>query len=261
MDIASIIGIVLALVGILLGQALEGGSARQILQPTAALIVFGGTFGATLVNFPLRVVLAALRELTHAFIDREQHPETIIQQIVGYAVKARKEGIISLEGEAAQAEDPFIKKALIMAVDGTNPKELRHSMEMELAYLEEHNELTVKVFEAAGGYAPTIGILGAVIGLIQVMQNLEDVAEVGKGIAVAFVATIYGVGSANLFFLPIAGKLKIKQRRMSILAEMALEGIISILEGLNPRIIEDRLRSFFSTEIRRAAETEQEKAA
>ncbi len=261
MDIASIIGIVLALVGILLGQALEGGSARQILQPTAALIVFGGTFGATLVNFPLRVVLAALRELTHAFIDKEQRPETIIQQIVGYAVKARKEGIISLEREAAQAEDPFIRKALIMAVDGANPKELRQSMEMELAYREEHDELTVKVFEAAGGYAPTIGILGAVIGLIQVMQNLDDIVEVGKGIAVAFVATIYGVGSANLFFLPIAGKLKIKQRRMSILAEMALEGIISILEGLNPRIIEDRLRSFFSTEMDRATAPEQEKAA
>jgi chemotaxis protein MotA len=161
-----------------------------------------------------------------------------------YANKARKDGIIALEADANQTSDPFLKKALQMAVDGTDPKDVRQAMELEIYYDDERSEQYPKVFEAAGGYSPTIGIIGAVLGLIQVMQHLDNIDEVGRGIAVAFVATIYGVGAANIFFLPAAGKLKIKNRNATIVKEMMLEGVISILEGMNPRLLEAKLRAF-----------------
>jgi chemotaxis protein MotA len=163
---------------------------------------------------------------------------------VGYANKARREGIVSLDGDLAKITDPFLKRALMLAVDGTEPQELRKMMELELDNKAEYEEKLPSVFEAAGGFAPTVGILGAVLGLIQVMQHLQNIDEVGRGIAVAFVATIYGVGCANLFFLPAAGKLKIRLRNEQIVREMTLEGVISILEGMNPRMLESKLLAF-----------------
>ena len=144
--------------------------------------------------------------------------------------------------DLAKIKDPFLKKALMLAVDGTEPQELRKMMELELDKQEEHGEKLSQVFESAGGFAPTVGIIGAVLGLIQVMQHLDDITEVGRGIAVAFVATIYGVGAANILFLPSAGKIKIKLREEQVLREMTLEGVISILEGINPRMLETKLR-------------------
>lgn len=249
MDLASIIGIIMALGGIALGQALEGGKITQIIQPTAAFIVFGGTIGATLINFPLKVFLEALKAVRQVFFETKAKPDDIVKEIVGYANRARKEGMISLEQDVGKIQDPFLKKALTMAVDGIDPKEIRQTMELMLTQQEEHLEQVPKVFEGAGGYAPTIGIIGAVLGLIQVMQHLDNIEEVGKGIAVAFVATVYGVGAANIFFLPMAGKIKLKQRAEIIFKEMIIEGVISILEGLNPRLIEDKLASFFHTEM------------
>ena len=246
MDKSTFGGIVVALGGILLGLTLEGGKVAQILQPTAAMIVFGGTLGAVMIQFPLRVVLEAFKHLGRVFFDKSKDPRAQIGEIVGYANKARKGGIVSLDKEVDGIKDPFLKKSLMLAVDGTEPHELRKMMELELDNQAEHDEQIPKVFESAGGFSPTIGIIGAVLGLIQVMQHLDDINEVGRGIAVAFVATIYGVASANLFFLPASGKIKIRIRQDQVLREMMLEGVISILEGMNPRMIETKLLGFFA---------------
>jgi chemotaxis protein MotA len=245
MDKSTFGGIVVAAGGILLGLTLEGGKVAQILQPTAAMIVFGGTLGAVMIQFPLPVVLAAFGRLGSVFFDKSKDPHVQIGEIVGYAQKARKEGIVSLDAEVEKIQNPFLKKSLMLAVDGTEPQELQKMMELELDNQAEHEEHIPKVFESAGGFAPTVGIIGAVLGLIQVMQHLDNINEVGRGIAVAFVATIYGVGAANLFFLPASGKIKMRIRQEQVVREMMLEGVISILEGMNPRMIETKLLGFF----------------
>jgi chemotaxis protein MotA len=246
MDKSSFAGLVIALGGILLGLMLEGGKLAQVLQPTAAIIVFGGTLGAVMLQFPLRVVIAAFRSLGRVFFDHSRNPQSLIGEIVGYAHKARKEGIVSLDSELEAIQDPFLKKTLMLAIDGTEPQEIRKMMELELDNQSEHDDNIPRVFESAGGFSPTVGIIGAVLGLIQVMQHLDDIGEVGRGIAVAFVATIYGVGAANLFFLPVSGKIKMRMRQEQTRREMVLEGVISILEGMNPRMIETKLMGFFS---------------
>ena len=248
MDLATILGLVVAAVGILAGQAIEGGSVLQILQPTAAMIVFGGTLGATMIGFPLSVIKQAAADLVHVFKEEHIAPTGVIDEVIRFANKARREGIIALEKDADSVKDEFFKKAIMMAVDGSEPKELRQTMEVELGQMEERGEHSAKVYEAAGGYAPTIGIIGAVLGLIQVMQHLDNIEEVGKGIAVAFVATIYGVAAANIVLLPAAGKLKFKHRKRMIVKEMMLEGTLGILEGQNPRLIEGKLTSFLEEE-------------
>src|SRR5256885_29753 len=256
MDLATILGIVIALGFILGGQAIEGGSILQILQPTAAMIVFGGTIGATMIGFPMSVMKQAVSDLMLVFKEDEIRASDVIDDVVKFTTKARREGIISLEKDAQGIKDEFFKKSIMMAVDGSEPKELRQTMEVELSYMEERGEHSAKVYEAAGGFAPTIGIIGAVLGLIQVMQHLDNIEEVGKGIAVAFVATIYGVASANIFFLPAAGKLKFKHRKRMIIKEMMLEGVLGILEGQNPRLIEGKLTSFLDEEYQKLREQE-----
>lgn len=259
MDKASVGGVLLGIGGILAGLLLEGGNLSQVIQPTAAMIVLGGTMGAVLVQFPLPVCVKAVQRLAHVFSERRGDGQALVQTLVGYAQQARKEGIVSLDRELENISDPFLKKTLMLAVDGTEPEELRKIVELGLDTQAEEEEKLPLVFEAAGGFAPTIGIIGAVLGLIQVMQHLNKIDEVGRGIAVAFVATIYGVGSANLFFLPAAGKLKIRVREEQILREMILEGVISILEGMNPHMLETKLTGFFA-EARAAADRPENKA-
>jgi len=246
MDLGTIIGVLIAGGTIMLGLFLEGGQIGQIAQPTAALIVFGGTLGAILVQFPFKVVLKAFRSLATIFFVQKADPMGIIKEIVLIAHKARKEGIVSLDRDLDKIQDPFLKKSLMLAVDGTEPGELRKMMELEMEKQSEYEDNIPKVYESAGGFSPTIGIIGAILGLIQVMQHLDNINEVGKGIAVAFVATVYGVGMANLVLLPSAGKLKIRIREEQVIREMMLEGVISILEGMNPRMIETKLFSFLA---------------
>jgi chemotaxis protein MotA len=243
-DLASILGLALALAGIIGGLLLEKGRIQDIAQATAAMIVFGGTFGAVLLTNPLRVVLGAFAAVRAVFIERASSTPAAIAQLIQFATKARKNGIVSLEAEAAAVPDPFLRKALGLAVDGTDLQELRKMMETDTFLAEEAAETEAKVWEAAGGYAPTIGIIGAVMGLIQVMKHLEDIKEVGHGIAVAFVATVYGVGSANILFLPMANKLRARARRSSRLRDMTLEGVAGIVEGLNPTLIRLKLESY-----------------
>lgn len=245
-DKSSWFGLVLAIGGIVAGLLLEGGNLRQIVQPTAAMIVFGGTLGAVMLQFPISVVFAAIRRLGSVFIRPPTKSESTILRLVQYAQKARKEGIVSLDADLQGVQDPFLRKSLMLAVDGTEPEELRKMMELELENQAEYEERVPQVFESAGGFAPTIGIIGAVLGLIQVMQHLDKIDEVGRGIAVAFVATIYGVGSANLLYLPIAGKMKLRVREEQITREMTLEGVVSILEGMNPRMLETKLLGFLT---------------
>ncbi|NUQ27314.1 MAG: flagellar motor protein [Acidobacteriaceae bacterium] len=244
MDIASVAGIVLALLGILGGMMIEGGQLAQITQPTAAMIVVGGTAGAVMLQFPLSIFLAALKKVASVFLHKGADSQGLVKQLVDFANKARKEGIVSLDTELAKVTDPFLKQAMMLAVDGTEPTELRKIMQLELDNKSEIEEKIPQVFESAGGFAPTVGIIGAVLGLIQVMQHLDNIDEVGRGIAVAFVATIYGVGLANLICLPAAGKLKIRHREETMIKEMMLEGVVSILEGMNPRMMETKLRTF-----------------
>ncbi len=246
MDIASVGGIVLALVAILGAMLMEGGSIGQVSQLTAAMIVIGGTAGAVMVQFPLDIFLAALKGVVGVFMHKGADSEKILAQLVEFANKARKSGIVSLDADLATVSDPFLKQGLMLAVDGTEPSEVRKIMQLELDNKSEMEEKIPQVFESAGGFAPTVGIIGAVLGLIQVMQHLDNIDEVGKGIAVAFVATIYGVALSNLFCLPAAGKLKIRHKEETMVKEMMLEGVVSILEGLNPRMIETKLRTFLA---------------
>jgi chemotaxis protein MotA len=245
-DLASMIGLTLAAVAILGGQALEGGSVKSLIQPTAAIIVLGGTFGACLLQFPLFIALGSIKAIFSVFKEPETNNKEVILEILHLANKARKEGVISLESDVQRIADPFLKKALTMAMDGVDPKVLREAMEMQISNLEEEADQPVKFWQAAGGYSPTIGIIGAVLGLIHVMENLADPTKLGGGIAVAFVATVYGVSLANLVYLPVSGKLKIKAKAGLVAKEIMLVGVISILEGENPRLIDDRLRSYLS---------------
>ena len=217
---------------------------REIAQPTAALIVLGGTIGATLVGCPFRLVLAGCRQLAGLIFEEHADREAALRQIIDFATKARRSGIVSLEKEALALPDPFLRKALTLAVDGTEPQEIRRMMEIEIVLQESRREDEARIFEAAGGYAPTIGIIGAVLGLIQVMKHLENIEEVGKGIAVAFVATIYGVGIANLVLLPAAAKIKAKAQEHVKILELTLEGVIGLAEGLNPKLIQSKLEAY-----------------
>ncbi len=246
MDKATWSGVVLGVGGLLGGLLLEGGRVSQVVQPTAAMIVFGGTAGAVLIQFPLPVVGQAMRYLARVFFQPKQDPQATVQELVRYANQARRSGIVSLDAELEHIEEPLLRKCLMLAVDGTEPQELRNIMELDMENQAEREEKIPQVFESAGGFSPTIGIIGAVMGLIQVMQHLDKIDDVGRGIAVAFVATIYGVGSANLFLLPSAGKLRIRIREEQIVREMTLEGVVSILEGMNPRILETKLLGFLA---------------
>jgi chemotaxis protein MotA len=244
MDLGSISGLVMGIGLILLANKIEGGQLKQIFSPTALMIVIGGTLGACILQFPLKITIRSLKAVVSVFLAKKTDPDTTIAQIVDFAKRARREGILALEKEIESLPDPFFVKALRMAVDGLEPKQLIETMEAELATIEEEFEGPVKFFEACGGYAPTMGILGAVLGLIQVMSNLSDPSKLGEGIAIAFVATVYGVGSANLIFLPFSTKIKFNSKQLMKVRDIILKGVLLIQEGINHSIIEEQLKSY-----------------
>lgn len=243
MDRASIIGIALGLAAIAGGTVLEGGKLASILQPTAAAIVFGGTLGATLLSFPFRDVAAAARALRQVFFSAAPDHDNLIRDIVRYAGIARRSGFVALDAELPRVADRFLRKALRLAIDGMSARMLRDTVEQDMYTYEQEQKRTIRVYETAGGFAPTIGIIGAVLGLIHVMENLSEPAKLGAGIAVAFVATVYGVGSANLLLLPIAKKLTARLGRELAMREMIVEGVLGILSGINPHYLEERMRA------------------
>jgi len=248
MDLASIIGIVMGFAAVFGGAFLEGLHMGALIQPTAALIVLGGTFGATFICFPLSSIIKAFKDVKIAFLPPKVDHESVVKDIINYATKARRNGLISLEQEAQSARDPFIKKGISLVVDGIDPQKLRETLEADIMAFEDHTKHSVEFFEAAGGFAPTIGIIGAVLGLIHVMSNLSDTSKLGAGIAVAFVATIYGLMTANIICLPIGTKLKIRMKEEVLRRVMILEGLIAIQNGENPHFIEQKLKAFVGGE-------------
>jgi chemotaxis protein MotA len=246
MDIISIVGIVLALIAIIGGQLLEGGHLGSLVQLTAFIIVIGGTVGAVMLQSSLETFLRGMRMVKWVFIPPVLDAQPLIHSISQWSNTARKGGLLALESAIDDIDDPFTKKGLQMLVDGAEPETLRDTLQVEIDAYEEQQRQAAKVWESAGGYAPTVGILGAVLGLIHVMENLSDPSKLGAGIAVAFVATVYGVGSANLFFLPIGNKLKSIIAREIVLREMLIEGLISVANGENPRLIERKLQGYLA---------------
>jgi chemotaxis protein MotA len=243
-DLLSIIGIVLSLVAILGGNILEGGHTGSLMQLTAFVIVFGGTVGAVLLQTPMTIFLRSLKMTLWIFLPPKIEADSAIQKILGWSQVARKEGLLGLETSVEAETDDFARKGLQLLVDGTEPDAIRKILEVDISAKEHTDNAAAKVYEGLGGYSPTIGIIGAVMGLIHVMNNLSDPSKLGSGIAVAFVATIYGVGMANLFFLPFASKLKTHVHNQTQFREMIIEGIVSIAQGENPRSIETKLQGY-----------------
>jgi chemotaxis protein MotA len=244
MDILSLIGLLLGFGAIIGGNLLEGGHTDSLMQTTAFIIVAGGTCGAIMVQTPLKVFFRGLKMIGWVFLPPKLAGVQVIEKIVGWSQVARKEGLLGLEPVAEAEADLFARTGLRLLVDGTEPDSIRNILDVELDAKEHFDTQAAKVFEGMGGYSPTIGIIGAVMGLIHVMQNLSDPAKLGTGIAVAFVATIYGVGLANLVFLPVANKLKSIVHKQTQARAMVIEGIISIAGGENPRNIETKLQGY-----------------
>ena len=244
MDILTITGILVGVGAIILGIVLDGGDISSLLNVPALIIVFGGTFGATLLQFPLVIFIRSMKMLSWVLIPKETHLSAQIDKVVHWSQLARKEGLLGLENALSDEADPFIKKGLQLLVDGNDHDAIRDILELDVYSKENMDLQAVGLYEAMGGYAPTIGILGAVMGLIHVMKNLTNPELLGQGIATAFVATIYGVGSANLIFLPVANKLKTHVLALTQVREMLTEGIIAIADGENPRNIKLKLGGY-----------------
>lgn len=248
LDVMSALGVPIAVGVVLMAQVLEGGSVRSLWQPTAALVVFGGTAGAVLVSFRREAVVRTIAAVLQAFGHRspEREVETTVRRLVGYAIESRRKGLMALEPELDRMPDPFMRSALTLAVDGTNPKVARQILDIESHAHRAADEVPADVLETAAGYTPTLGILGAVLGLIHVMARLNEPTKLGSGIAVAFVATVYGVGAANLILLPLATRLRGRARDAVLHREIIIEGAVALAEGLNPRLIEQKLRGFIT---------------
>jgi|TARA_B100000745_G_C20151397_1_gene394769 chemotaxis protein MotA len=243
-DRLSIIGITLALVAILGGQLWEGGELNALVNLPAMLIVVGGTLGATMLQMPVKVFHQAMRILPWVMVPPRLGYLETTDKLVSWSVSARRKGLLELEDALETERNPFVRKGLGLLIDGYEPFELRSILELDIEMEEERLYQASKVFDAMGGYAPTLGIVGAVLGLIQVMGNLADPSQLGPGIATAFVATIYGIALANLFCLPLGAKLRAVIDEQSKFNAMVIEGLIAIGDGTNPKVLESRLASF-----------------
>jgi chemotaxis protein MotA len=261
MDIATIIGLALGLGAALLGNQLEGGSIAGLLQPSAAVIVFGCTFGAAFLAFPMQTITSGFGAMGKLFKDDVPHPQHLIEQVSKIAERARREGLLSLESEAQNIKDPFLKKGIELVVDGIDPEVVGDTLNNEIYALEQRHHHVVAFYEGLGGFAPTMGVLGTVMGLISVLGHLDDPSNLGHAIAVAFVATLYGVASANLWFLPMGTKLKGRSHHEKMVREMMIEAVLSIQAGENPRVIQSKLAGYLSPKERKKLHAEEAKVA
>lgn len=257
MDFTTVLGIILGIAALVSGYMWDGGHFSALLVPSAALIVFGGTIGAVIVSFPWSRLKELPRALGLAFKEKKADPHQIIEEIVDMATIARREGVLALEQRAQEHENPFLRDGLMMVVDGTDPELTRQILELEMDAIEHKHEGYARIFEAAGGYAPTMGIIGTVMGLIHVLGNLSDPSNLGPAIAVAFTATLYGVSSANLIYLPISNKIKIRSKELISELELMLEGILALQAGENPQLIKKKLTSFLHDETKKEEEGEE----
>ncbi len=246
MDKISVIGLLLGVLAVVGGQVLEGGHVGSLIQPTAFFIVIGGTLGAIMLQSPYNIFISGLKMGKWVFFPPVVTPRLLISQVAQWSQIARKEGLLALEAQIDSLRDPFARKGLQLLVDGAEPEKLREVLDVEIGAYEANLKLSAKIWESAGGYSPTIGIIGAVMGLIHVMENLTDPSKLGSGIAVAFVATIYGVGAANLIFLPVAKKLMANITLLVASREMLVDGLVGIANGDNAMIIEARMQGYMS---------------
>lgn len=254
MDLATIIGLVLGFGAIFGGMMMEGGNPAALIKIPAIVIVIGGTIGAAMVSFPLPRMIGLVGVLMNAFFDKGHDPRHTADELVSMAEQSRREGLLSLEVKAQAISDPFVKKGMLLMIDGTDPERLRAIMEIELAAREERHEGGIAVLEAMGGFAPTLGIMGTVLGLMTVLGNLSDPSTLGEHIASAFIATFFGLMTANLLYLPLANKLKARMKHEAHVGEMSLEGILAIQAGDNPRIVREKLNGFLSPKLRSAGD-------
>ncbi len=250
MDVATIVGIVSGLSFIFIAMLLGGAPITTFIHIPSMMITFGGTIAATLINFPLGDIKGVFSTVRHAFAFEERTPATMIEMLVAYATKARREGILTLESELETVTDPFLIRGVRLAIDGTAPELIKDILTTELAYIESRHALGQGIFTMMGTYAPAFGMIGTLIGLISMLRSLEDPSQIGQGMAVALITTFYGAFAANLLFLPIAGKLKSRTRSEILLKEVVVEGILSIQSGDNPRIVEQKLKAFISPSLR-----------
>jgi chemotaxis protein MotA len=246
MDIVALIGLIIGVGAIIAGNIVEGGTTAHLAQLAAAVIVFGGTAGATILSYPLKDLISAISALKMVFSRNSSNPDSIIEDSVNILGQARRTGLVALQPQIAQISNTFLRRGLMLVVDGVPPKMIREIMDQEISSYESRMKRAAKVFESAGGYAPTIGILGAVLGLIQVMSNVAEPSKIGAGISVAFVATIYGVGSANLVFLPFAKRITSRMSEQVFLMELAVEGVVGVESGINPFFLRARLNAFIA---------------
>ena len=244
MDKISVLGLLIGVAAIIGGQILEGGHIGSLSQPTALIIVLGGTMGAVMLQSPYATFMRGMRMVRWVWYPPVVVYQQVIKQVSTWSHVSRREGLLALETVISQLKDDFARKGLQLLVDGAEPERLREVLEVEISTYEQEMKLSARIWEAAGGYSPTVGILGAVLGLIHVMENLTEPSKLGAGIAVAFVATIYGVGLANLVFLPMSNKLKAHINRLIVQREMIVDGLVGIANGDNPRIIESRLQGY-----------------
>lgn len=250
LDFATVGGILLALVSLVLAFIFDGGTIASLLQPTAALIVFGGTLGATLTTVSLRDFGSILKYLRVALFHKPKDPLDVVDEIVELGTVARREGLLALDDTVGQLPEGFFRNGMQLVIDGVDPELVKSMLETEMSYIETRHEQAARIFESAGGFAPTMGIIGTVMGLVHVLSSLSDVNSLGPKIAVAFIATLYGVASANIFWLPIAQKLKLRNEEEILLFELQMEGILSIQNGENPKVLSQKLKEFLSPDQR-----------
>ncbi|MCL6600191.1 MAG: flagellar motor protein [Alicyclobacillus macrosporangiidus] len=250
MDFATVAGVLLAVVSLVMGFTLDGGNLNALVQPTAFLIVVGGTLGATLTSVSLKEFIGLLKYIRVSLISKQRSPLNVIDDIVRLATIARREGLLALEGHIANLEDEFTRKGIQFVVDGVDQELIKTMLETELAYIDKRHDAAAHIFEMAGGFAPTMGIIGTVMGLVHVLSDLSNVDTLGQKIATAFTATLYGVASANVFWLPLANKLRRRHMAERLTYEIVMEGVLSIAAGQNPKILDQKLRAFLASSVR-----------
>ncbi len=253
MDLATVIGIVLAF-GLVVSGIMSGSSLSIFVDVPSMLIVGGGTIGATLVNYPLPHVLGVLKVFKQAFLTKSQSPGQIITQFMEYANRARREGILALEPLLRDIKDDFLRKGLQLTVDGLEPQTIQEILQTEVSHLEDRHEAGANLLATMGSLAPALGMIGTVIGLVQMLQRMADPSSIGPAMAVALITTFYGALLANLLFNPMSGKLKLRSKEEVLVREMIMEGVLSISKGENPRIIEEKLNSYLAPKERRKAD-------
>ena len=249
MDLASVIGLVVG-VGFIIFGILSGGSLILFIDIPSILIVCGGTMGATLFHYPLGEIIGVFKVVKKAFLYTEESPVGIIDTLVDFAETARREGILSLEQKAQNIDDDFLKKGINLAVDGTEPEYIKEIMTTETDYISERHKIGAGIFDSMGSYSPAFGMIGTLIGLINMLASMDDPSTIGPSMSVALITTLYGAFLANLIFLPIAGKLKARSAHEMLVKELCIEGIMSIQSGNNPRIVEGKLKAFLSPSMR-----------